>query len=109
MRVAEEHDTHSLKRGVIGPARSHSDNVSVSILPSCFTRAHSHIPLFPRKLPGLRGRVWGASGAGEHDMLIKREVIGLVRSSGGKWGELMCTVCQHWWENAETKEEGGNK
>lgn len=42
-------------------------------------------------------------------MLIKREVIGLVGSSGSKWGDLMCAVCQRWWGGVETKEEGRDK
>lgn len=92
VKRAGEHDTHSLKRGVIGPVQSHSDNISVSIPPLPLPHTHAHTdthtdtqthPL-PRKLPVLRGCVWGMSRAGEHDMLIKREVIGLVHSNREK-------------------------
>ena len=72
VKRAREHDTHSLKRGVIGPVQSHSDNISNLYFPflSLTHRHTNHLPL-PRKLPVLRGCVWGMSSAGEHDMLIK--------------------------------------
>ena len=72
VKGAREHDTQSLKRGVIGPVQSHGNNISnLCFLFLSLTHRHTNHLALPRKLPVLRGCVWGMSSAGEHDMLIK--------------------------------------
>lgn len=92
--VAEEHDTHSLKRGVIGPARSHSDNVSVSILPSRFTRAdaHNHIPPFPESCQGWEG-VFGERATQENTTCSLKEKLLAWYAQAEENGENLCVPC----------------
>lgn len=96
LRVAEEHDTQSLKRGVIGPARSHSDNVSVSILPSRFTRAHAdahnHIPPFPESCQGWEG-VFGERAAQENTTCSLKEKLLAWYAQAEENGENLCVPC----------------
>lgn len=76
-----EYDTLSLKRGVIGPLQSHSNNICLFRFFPFYTHRHTHThtnhPL-PRKLPVLEKGVFGEWAEQGNTTSLKREVIWLV-------------------------------
>lgn len=107
-----EHDTHLLKRGVIGLLQSHIDNMCLFTSFSLLIHTHRYTQtfLFPENCQCWRGCVWGMSRAGEHDMLIKERSYRPGPLTRRKWQEqLLWVPAQEKWRQKrgeQTSREG---